>query len=111
MKYEGSALRKIVNSYLLAHEEEPYEDLDLLKSYLKRKMRIKVSEDKLKKYIDDLLKKRKKKEELEELESRLFTKDGNPREYKYGSAFCSNCNMYKDHEKECPYCGSLEMTF
>ena len=42
----------------------------------------------------------------------LFRKEGVPRPSKHrrGSPFCESCGMFKDHFKECPICGKLEIT-
>lgn len=109
-KKKKGKVKKLVNSYVLAHPDEPYEDLKLLQKYLKQEKKIKLKLEKLKKLVDKQLKKEERDEKIEKLEAQLFTKDGEPRKYKYASAFCDNCFMYKDHQKECPYCGDLEMT-
>lgn len=103
-------IQSIIESYLMVHKEEPYEDLKLLQKYLKKKNIGKVKLKKLKKLVDESLEDGKKREQLEKMEARLFTNKKKPRDYKYGKAFCENCNMYKDYKKECPYCGTIEYT-
>lgn len=102
-------LRRAINSYILA-QEDPDENLELLKEYLRRKGIGQFSTEVLKKEIKSQLKKRKEKKKLEKMETKLFKKEGEKKKFRYGSAFCDNCGMYKDYQKECPYCGDLEIT-
>ncbi|MFO7791841.1 MAG: hypothetical protein R6W73_02525 [Candidatus Saliniplasma sp.] len=110
MSNKKSRIKKIVNSYLLAHKDKPYKDLKLLQKYLKEKNIADLNIRNLKKMVDNQLRSEQNREKLEQLEAKLFTKEGAPKKNKFGSAFCKRCQMYKDYEKECPYCGSLEMT-
>jgi len=59
----------------------------------------------------DLLKKEEKKIKYEQnLKAKLFTQDNKVRTYRFGSDFCPRCHMFKNYEKECPYCKYLEIT-
>jgi hypothetical protein len=51
-------------------------------------------------------------ERREELMAKAFTREGAPRgaKHRHAAAFCPECGMYKDHQKECRFCGRLEMT-
>ena len=60
--------------------------------------------------VDEQLKAERMKDKISQVEAKLFTRDDTPKKNKFGSAFCKKCMMYKDYEKECPYCGSLEMS-
>ncbi|MEW6070758.1 MAG: hypothetical protein AB1485_09090 [Candidatus Thermoplasmatota archaeon] len=95
-------------SYVLAQE-----DLDLrledLKKFLKA-INIEIDLETLRKEVYNTKKCLAKKREYQELEARLFTKEGLVRKYRLGADFCPNCKMYKNYEKECPYCRYLEMT-
>lgn len=110
MTKQKRRIEKIVNSYLLAHKDNPYEKLKLLQKYMKAKNIADIDIRKLKKVVDRQLKSEQNNKRLEKIEAKLFTKEGEPKKNKFGSAFCKRCQMYKDYEKECPYCGSLEMT-
>lgn len=101
-------MKRIINSYIIA-QEDPLENIDDLYRYIRKKKISKISKSQLKNLIKNKLKKQKK-DDLKELEAKLFTKDGEPRKNRYGSAFCDNCYMYKDYRKECPYCGKIEFT-
>lgn len=107
---KSEKVKKMINSYILAHKDNPYEDLKLLRRYLQKKQGVKLKLERLRDMVKNQLKKEKRSKNIGEIEAKLFTRDGNPREYKYGSAFCDNCYMYKDHQKECPYCGDVELT-
>ncbi|MFW5952788.1 MAG: hypothetical protein ACOCSJ_01355 [Candidatus Natronoplasma sp.] len=102
-------LRRAINSYILA-QDDPAENLELLQKYLRKKGIGDVSTEVLKKEIKSQIKKRREKKKLEKIETRLFKKDDEEKKFRYGSAFCGNCSMYKDYQKECPYCGHLEIT-
>lgn len=110
MSKKNRRVKKVVNSYLLVHKDDPYKKLKLLQKYLKAKKIADISIRELKSVVDKQLKSREFKERLEQIEAKLFTKEGVPKKNKFGSAFCRRCGMYKDYEKECPYCGSLEMS-
>ena len=101
-------LKRIINSYVIA-QEDPLERIEDLQIYLKKKNIATLKKSSLEKIIKSRMKK-EEDDELTELETRLFTKREKPRKHKYGSAFCDNCHMYKDYEKECPYCGKIEFT-
>ncbi len=103
-------IREIVKSYLMVHREKPYRKLKTLQRYLKKKNIANIKLKSLRDMVKSQIEKEEEMEKIEEMEAELFTKDGEVKNYKYGSAFCKNCDKYKDYEKECPYCGSLEMT-
>ena len=102
-------LKRAINSFMLA-QDDPTENLELLQRYLHKKGFGKVSKKALKKEISSQLKRKKEKKKLKKMEAKLFKKEDEERKFRYGSAFCGNCNMYKDYQKECPYCGDLEIT-
>jgi len=108
-KKQLKRLRRAINSYILA-QEDPTENLELLQKYIRKKGIGDVSIEVLKKEIKSQLKKRREKKRMEMIEAKLFKKDDEKKKYRYGSAFCVNCSMYKDYQKECPYCGDLEIT-
>jgi len=101
--------KRVINSYVLA-QDDPGKNLELLKKYLKKKGIADVSIDILKREISSQIKNKRKKKKMSKIETRLFKKEDEEKSYRYGSAFCGNCYMFKDYEKECPYCGKLEMT-
>lgn len=103
-------IKRIVNSYLLVHKDDPYKKLKLLQKYFRVKKIADISIRELKDIVEKQLKAERMNIKIKDVEAELFTKEGEPKENRYGSAFCTRCMMYKDYEKECPYCGSLEMT-
>ncbi len=103
-------LDKVINSYLLAHRDDPYTRLKLLQKFLKVKKIASVDLKTLRDMVKGQITSLKNQEKLDKLEAVLFTKDGKVKDNRYGSAFCKNCRMFKNYEKECPYCGSLEMS-
>ena len=101
--------KRLINSYVLA-QEDPGQNLELLQRYLKAKGIADVSKEVLKQEISSHIKSKKREDRLRKMETRLFKKENEERTYRPASAFCGNCDMYKDYQKECPYCGKLEMT-
>lgn len=101
-------MRRIINSYMIA-QDDPMEKIDELHTYIRKKKLSKIKKSTLENLIENKIKKQKEKD-LQKLEAGLFTKRDEPRKNRYGSAFCDNCDMYKDYEKECPYCGKIEFT-
>ncbi|MEF8873335.1 MAG: hypothetical protein V5A88_01545 [Candidatus Thermoplasmatota archaeon] len=104
-------LRRIINSYILA-QEDPYDErkLKLLQKYLHSKKIGDINIKVLKRYIKRRLAVKKQNKRLKKMENELFTKDEGSKNIKYGSGFCPKCGMYKDYQKECPYCNKLELT-
>ena len=91
------------------HDEN--DDLTELREYLKTKG-IDIPEEDLKREIELIRLKRDQKLYLERIEALLFTPDGRmkPPSFRYGSAFCPRCGLFKNYEKECPHCGFHEMS-
>lgn len=110
MRNKKARINKIVNSYILVHKQDPYKKLKLLQRYLKLKNIADLKIRTLRKLVDKQLQVEKQNERLNKIEAKLFTKEKEPKKNKFGSAFCGRCGMYKDYEKECPYCGRLEMS-
>lgn len=106
-------LKRIINSYILAQDDPmDKEKLRSLRLYLNQRGIERIRMKYLVKKIKEQKEKKKKKKRLREMETELFKKDEETKEtkkYRYGSSFCPNCNMYKDYQKECPYCGKLEL--
>ncbi|MFO8109441.1 MAG: hypothetical protein R6U17_02820 [Thermoplasmata archaeon] len=94
----------------MAQEDDHYKRLKLLQRYLKVRGIADLSLDELKVYIRKMNRTSDRKSRLITMEALLFTKERTPKENRFGSPFCKKCYMYKDYEKECPYCGSLELT-
>lgn len=103
-------LSKVVNSYILAQGDQPYKRLKLLQKYLKTRKIADIGIKELRDLVNRQITITENRERIDKVESLLFTQEGRPKKNKYGSAFCKKCKMFKDHEKECPYCGGLELT-
>ena len=103
-------LNKVVNSYVLAQGDQPYKRLKLLQKYLKTMKIASLDIKELRDMVNKHIIATENREKVSKIEALLFTKEGMPKKHRYGSAFCKKCMMYKDHEKECPYCGGLELT-
>ncbi|MDI6887403.1 MAG: hypothetical protein QMC98_02025 [Candidatus Thermoplasmatota archaeon] len=105
---EDKRLEGSLVSYVLAQEDLELR-LEDLRKFL-RAINIELDLETLRKEVYNTKKCIAKKREWAELEARLFTKEGTVRKYRFGSDFCPKCKMYKNYEKECPYCKYLEMT-
>lgn len=104
-------LERVIKSYTLAQNEKPYKKIKLLQIYLKAMGIADPSLRELRDMVKKEIEKDEKIKKIERAESTLFTKEGPKKKNRFGSAYCDNCSMFKNYEKECPYCGSLEMTF
>jgi hypothetical protein len=96
-------------SYVLA-QEEPDQRLHELQRYLATALHVNFELDALKNEVARIKAKLAGAKERERLIATLFTKDGELRKYRFGKAFCAKCGLFKNYEKECPYCGYLELT-
>ncbi len=103
-------LRKAVNSYVIAQGDKPYLRLKQLQKYLKATKICNIHIEDLRNMVDNQMKLMENRDRKDRMEALLFTRDGEPKRNRYGNAFCKRCHMYKDYDKECPYCGSLELT-
>lgn len=101
-------LEGILVSYVLS-QDDIEKHLKELKFYLTRRG-FKIEHEKLKDGVFDTKRAIEAKEKNNQLKALLFTKDDKLREYQFGSDFCPKCKMFKNYEKECPYCGHLELT-
>lgn len=95
-------------SYALAQEDLDAR-LEDLRKYLKN-ISVELDLEALRKEVYNVKKRLQKPRKYAELKASLFTKEGKVREYQFGSDFCPRCKLFKNYEKECPYCGYLEMT-
>ena len=112
-KQELNGVQKALYGTLLSYvkaggTESDTKKLKMLQRYLSE-MGFSTDLDALKFDIADIRSKLDGSRFNEEQEAALFTKGKKPRRYKYGSAFCPSCGMYKNYDKECPYCEFHEM--
>lgn len=105
------AFKRLINSYIIA-QDDPIDNQKLrsLQLYLYQRGIGYIETKDLVKEIKKQQKKMKRNKRLRRIENELFKKGEEKKKYRYGSSFCPNCSMYKDYEKECPYCGKLELT-
>ena len=73
---------------------------------------IHLEDEELRTDIELIRLKRLQKLQLDRIEALLFIRDGRikPHDFRFGSAFCPRCGLFKNYEKECPHCGFHEMT-
>ncbi len=106
-------LGSAVTSYVIAHPgpEEREGELDSLRAYLRHK-KMDVPKDRLRGLVKREVRKLESVEAWAEEEIALFSKEerARPANRRHGKPFCPKCGMFKDHSKECPYCGHLELT-
>ena len=107
-------LRSAMISYIIAQGdvESARANLPMLRSFLKRQGIADVTVEELQRKMETERRRLDSVENKEEVLAKLFRREGVPRPPKHrrGSAFCAGCGMYKDHSKECPLCGKLEIT-
>ena len=104
-------IRMVLRSFAISHKDG-YDDrsLGLLKAYLIDKKHFSMGEKELRQAITGEAKGIKTEAVLREIDSILFSTKEEATSIKLGSPFCRDCGMFKNHRKECPYCGHHEMT-
>lgn len=106
---DNEKLRASLLSYAFAQENSD-ENLSELQTFLLASGFGPIDISKLKERVN-LIKKEEAKLKLDQKRmANLFTRSKQVRRYQFGSSFCPNCHMFKNYEKECPYCKYLEMT-
>ncbi len=113
MKKEEAELKKALYGTLVSYvnaggSEKSKKRIKILQLYLKElgfDMDIKT----LALEVKEIRTKIEHQNSLKTAEAELFTGKDEPRRYRYGSAFCPQCGMYKNYSKECPYCSFHEM--
>lgn len=107
-------LETAVTSYVLAQtgREGMDENLPALARFLRESGLGDHPTDRLAALVAKEAKRLGAAERRERLMAKAFTRDGRPRasKHRHASAFCPECGMFKNHEKECRFCGRLEMT-
>ncbi len=110
-RYIPERIRMIIRSFAISHKDG-YDDrsLALLKAYLHDKKNFDLDKKGLKEEVTREAKGIKTEAVLREIDSILFSTKEEAAMIKLGSPFCRDCGMFKNHRKECPYCGYHEMT-
>ena len=107
-------LKSAVISYILAQgdAESSEANLPLLRNFLKRQGIADEPIENLRRFVETERRRLDSVESTEEVLAKLFRKEGVPKpsRHRRGSPFCNSCGMFKDHSKECPVCGKLEIT-
>ncbi len=107
-------LAGIVASYVASHPRQPElsQGLDDLARYLGARGIRDVSRDELERSVLVHWSRLEWEKELRGREAGLFADHPDPRPVRrrHGQPFCPACGMFKDHRKECPRCGHLELT-
>ena len=104
-------LTGVIFSYIKSGKSEKDRgDMGRLTKYIRRKLGVRVDPATLKKSVRLARLKLRRKRDLDRLEGRLLSRSGKARKFRFGRAFCPSCSMFKDYEKECPYCGHHEVT-
>lgn len=108
-KYDDKKLRAALLCYTFA-QKDVNENLQELQQFLLTSGIGPIDINDLRGKIDLIKKEEKKIKHSQNLMAKLFTQDKKVRLYRFGSDFCPKCHMFKNYEKECPYCKYLEMT-
>ena len=106
---DNEKLRASLLSYTFAQEKLD-ENLSELQTFLMATGLGPIDINELKEKLKHIKKEEEKLMLNQKRMARLFTRSKQVRSYKFGSSFCPNCHMFKNYEKECPYCKYLEMT-
>ena len=102
-------LRASILSYTFAQEDSD-KNLNEFQTFLRESGIKIININELKEKIDCIKKEEEKLKNDKKQLANLFTRSKQVRKYQFGSSFCPNCHMFKNYEKECPYCKYLEMT-
>jgi len=108
--FDQDRLQSSLLSYSFA-QEDISEKLPELQIFLRESGVGIVDINELKDRVNQIKKEEKNVKQDQQRKADLFTRSKKIRKYQFGSSFCPNCHMYKNYEKECPYCKYLEMTF
>lgn len=106
---DNNQLEGILVSYVFSNDDIE-KNIENLRKYLSNKG-INIETEKLRESVLDTKHVIESKKKTEKDNAILFTKDDNVREYKFGSGFCPKCQMFKNYDKECPYCSYLEIAW
>jgi hypothetical protein len=104
-----SRLNSILLSYVNAHETEEG-NIEELRSYLSSKGLGEFQFDDLRKWVAEIRDARQAAALRSQQLADLFAPEHQLRAFRFGSPFCPNCHLFKNYEKECPYCSYLELT-
>lgn len=108
--FHDEKLRAALLCYTFAQKDDLNENLEDLQKFLLVYGAGPVNINDLREKIDLIKKEEEKIKHRQSLMAKLFTPDKKVRGYQFASDFCPKCNMFKNYEKECPYCKYLEMT-
>ena len=106
---DNEKLRTSLLSYTFAQENLD-ENLSELQAFLRETGIGTININELKEKVNRIKKEEEKLKNDQKRMAKLFTRSKQVRRYQYGSSSCPNCHMFKNYEKECPYCKYLEMT-
>lgn len=98
----------VITSYVLAHRDNPEKHVTEMAEYIAQRIKG-INAETVRQEIRRVIERMNKPKEEVALKAKLFTTDGKVRKYRYGLDFCEKCGMFKNYEKECPYCGHHEM--
>jgi hypothetical protein len=98
----------VITSYVLAHRDNPEKHVKELAEYMTQRVKG-INEEEIRQEIRRVIDRMNKPGDEAALKATLFTKDGKVRKYRDGLDFCEKCGMFKNYEKECPYCGHHEI--
>lgn len=102
-------LDSILVSFVNAHETEEG-NIEELRLYIRSKGLGELSVEDLRRRVASVREARHAAVLRSQQLADLFTPEHQLRAYRFGSPFCPNCNLFKNYEKECPYCSYLELT-
>ena len=99
----------VITSYVLAHRDNPEKYVTELARYVLQRIKG-ITAESVRQEIKRVIERMDEPRKEAALKANLFTKNGKVRKYRFGSDFCEKCGMFKNYEKECPYCSHHEIT-
>lgn len=107
----NNELRAILESFIAGQEKIEKQNIQELTEFLNKQYNKELSTDSVNEQVNEILENNRQIQLNRKQLARLFTIDKQVRAIRFGSGFCPNCHMFKNYDKECPYCQFLEMTY
>ena len=104
-------VQAILDSYLDAQDEIDNQSVQKLTQFLNQQQLGDFSSQQIQKRLDQIQQRNQKIMIKRRTIAELFAQDHQVRKIRFGSAFCPQCHMFKNYDKECPYCQFLEITY
>lgn len=104
-------LQAILNSFVSVQEDITDHDIQNLTDFVNQQTVGDFTSDQIRERVEDIKDQDQMVQMKRQQVAELFAPDHLVRPIRFGSPFCPNCHMFKNYDKECPYCQYLEITY